>query len=99
MLAKAAIRTVANSIWTVSIAALALSGATARAQEAAKPPITADSSALAKAQAAMATPHPGKAVYEQSCAACHNHPEATRAPALDTLKAMRYQTILYALNE
>lgn len=43
--------------------------------------------------------HPGKAVYDQACAACHNNPEATRAPALDTLKAMRYQTLLYALNE
>ena len=43
--------------------------------------------------------HPGKAVYEQACAACHNNPEATRAPALDTLKGMRYQTLLYALNE
>jgi polyvinyl alcohol dehydrogenase (cytochrome) len=44
-------------------------------------------------------PHPGQAVYDQACAACHNNPEATRAPAFDTLKAMRYQTILYALNE
>jgi polyvinyl alcohol dehydrogenase (cytochrome) len=43
--------------------------------------------------------HPGRAVYDQACAACHNNPEATRAPALDTLKGMRYQTLLYALNE
>jgi polyvinyl alcohol dehydrogenase (cytochrome) len=43
--------------------------------------------------------HPGKSVYDQACAACHNNPETTRAPALDTLKAMRYQTLLYALNE
>ncbi|MBM0107228.1 PQQ-binding-like beta-propeller repeat protein [Steroidobacter sp. S1-65] len=55
--------------------------------------------ALSGAQAAMEAPHPGQAVYERSCAACHNQPEATRAPSLDTLKAMRYQTILYALNE
>ena len=46
-----------------------------------------------------AAPHPGKAVYDQACATCHDHPETTRAPALDTLKAMRYQTLLYALNE
>src|SRR5687768_8050505 len=43
--------------------------------------------------------HPGKTVYEQACAACHNNPEATRAPAFETLKGMRYQTLLYALNE
>ncbi|MBL8266861.1 PQQ-binding-like beta-propeller repeat protein [Steroidobacter sp.] len=49
--------------------------------------------------APAATPHPGQAVYESSCALCHAHPETTRAPALDTLKAMRYQTLLYALNE
>ncbi len=49
--------------------------------------------------AEAAKDHPGKAVYDQACAACHNNPEATRAPALDTLKAMRYQTLLYALNE
>ena len=43
--------------------------------------------------------HPGKAVYEQACAACHNNPEATRSPSFDTLREMRYQTLLYALNE
>jgi polyvinyl alcohol dehydrogenase (cytochrome) len=50
-------------------------------------------------QSTPAATHPGKAVYEQACAACHNNPEATRAPAFDTLQGMRYQTILYALNE
>lgn len=55
--------------------------------------------AAAPTQAATETPHPGQTLYEQSCGTCHNHPETTRAPALDTLKAMRYQTILYALNE
>ena len=43
--------------------------------------------------------HPGKAVYERSCGACHDNPEATRSPSLDTLKAMRYQTISYALTQ
>src|SRR5689334_10097988 len=43
--------------------------------------------------------HPGKALYDQACGACHNNPEASRAPALETLKGMRYQTLLYALNE
>lgn len=42
--------------------------------------------------------HPGKAVYDKSCASCHEHPE-TRAPALATLKGMRYGTIHYSLTE
>ena len=99
MLANAALRTAAYSAWVALIGALVPPGGPAHAQDARQAPVAADSSALARAQAAMETPHPGKAVYEQSCAACHNHPEATRAPSLDTLKAMRYQTILYALNE
>jgi polyvinyl alcohol dehydrogenase (cytochrome) len=41
----------------------------------------------------------GKAVYDRACAACHNNPEATRSPSLDTLKSMRYQTISYALTK
>ena len=97
MHAKAANRTIARGAWGW-LAALTLSGAAAWAQQGA-PQAGQDAGALARAQAAMETPHPGKAVYEQSCAACHNQPEATRAPSLDTLKAMRYQTILYALNE
>jgi polyvinyl alcohol dehydrogenase (cytochrome) len=49
----------------------------------------------------MAPPaeHPGKAVYDKACAACHNNPEATRSPSLATLQAMRYQTIDYALTQ
>jgi polyvinyl alcohol dehydrogenase (cytochrome) len=62
--------------------------------------------AMAAAQAAMGMQsasdtagHPGKAVYERACVACHDNPEATRSPSLDTLKAMRYQTISYALTQ
>jgi polyvinyl alcohol dehydrogenase (cytochrome) len=64
-----------------------------------------DPAAMAAAQAAMqAQPadksnHPGKAVYDKACAACHDNPEATRSPALETLKAMRYQTINYSLTQ
>lgn len=53
----------------------------------------------ASAAAETVKEHPGKAVYEQACAACHNNPETARAPALATLQGMRYQTLLYALNE
>src|SRR5262245_3067045 len=42
--------------------------------------------------------HPGKAVYEQYCAACHNQP-ATRAPALASLQQMSAQTLRFALTE
>ena len=42
--------------------------------------------------------HPGKAVYEQYCAACHNLP-ATRAPALASLQQMSAQTLRFALTE
>jgi polyvinyl alcohol dehydrogenase (cytochrome) len=42
--------------------------------------------------------HPGKAVYEQYCAACHNQP-ATRAPALTALQQMSAQTLRFTLTE
>ena len=43
--------------------------------------------------------HPGKAVYDKACAACHDHPGTTRAPPFDALKGMRYGTIHFALTE
>ncbi|HEV7714784.1 MAG TPA: c-type cytochrome, partial [Steroidobacteraceae bacterium] len=48
---------------------------------------------------AVATEHPGKAIYAKACAACHDHPEATRAPSFDALRATRYATIHFALTE
>lgn len=42
--------------------------------------------------------HPGKAVYEQYCAACHNQP-ATRAPALSALQQQSAQTLRFTLTE
>jgi polyvinyl alcohol dehydrogenase (cytochrome) len=44
-------------------------------------------------------PHPGRAIYEQSCGVCHDNPEATKSPALETLQRMRYQMIDYALTQ
>src|SRR5512138_1151222 len=79
-------------------------GACAQPQPA-KTPSIGNPKAMAAAQAAMGVEgadnanHPGKAVYDRVCAACHNNPEATRSPSLDTLKSMRYQTISYALTQ
>jgi mono/diheme cytochrome c family protein len=44
------------------------------------------------------TTHPGELVYQRSCAMCHDHGEALRAPTLATLKGMRYQQIYFALT-
>lgn len=42
---------------------------------------------------------PGKAVYERACASCHDNAEATRAPSLTTLQAMRPEIINFALTQ
>jgi polyvinyl alcohol dehydrogenase (cytochrome) len=42
--------------------------------------------------------HPGEAVYKQSCAMCHDQPEATRSPSRDNMKAMSFQFVNYALT-
>jgi polyvinyl alcohol dehydrogenase (cytochrome) len=43
--------------------------------------------------------HPGKTLYEKSCASCHDHPAETRSPAVATLRGMRYGSIDFALTE
>ncbi len=54
---------------------------------------------LAQAQATDEAPHPGKAVYEQFCAACHTDPEAGgRTPPLDALRKMNAQVLMSALT-
>jgi polyvinyl alcohol dehydrogenase (cytochrome) len=92
------------------LSALALVGC---AQPASKPSTTqpaaakssapiGDPAAMAAAAAAMQSAgadHPGKAIYARSCAACHDNPEATRSPSLETLRSMRYQTVSYALTQ
>ena len=49
------------------------------------------------AAAKPAGPHPGEAVYKQRCAACHDNPEATRAPSRATLARMASGNISNAL--
>jgi len=49
--------------------------------------------------AAAPAVHPGEAVYNQSCAACHDNPEATRSPSRDNLKGMSFQFVNYALTQ
>jgi polyvinyl alcohol dehydrogenase (cytochrome) len=53
----------------------------------------------AQAAAPSAKLEIGEGLYRVGCAACHDNPEASRAPSLATLKAMRFQTITYALTE
>jgi len=40
----------------------------------------------------------GEALYNETCAACHNMPEATRSPPLETLKRMGARAVRYALT-
>lgn len=52
-----------------------------------------------QAQTADALPHPGQALYRLRCAACHDNPEETKAPARATLSAMSYQVLSFALTQ
>lgn len=54
---------------------------------------------FAQAQATDDQPHPGKAVYDANCAACHNAPPAgDRAPPVASLRKMSAQTLTAALT-
>jgi polyvinyl alcohol dehydrogenase (cytochrome) len=48
---------------------------------------------------AAAPEHPGRAIYLRACAGCHDNPQTTRAPSLQTLRGMRYVSIHVALTE
>jgi polyvinyl alcohol dehydrogenase (cytochrome) len=54
--------------------------------------------ATAKAAPPQPAAQAGEGMYRRTCAMCHDHGEALRAPALATLKGMRYQQIYYALT-
>ncbi len=54
---------------------------------------------VAASMVTAADPHPGQSVYQKSCASCHDHPDQTRAPTLEALKAMRYGQLHFALTE
>jgi polyvinyl alcohol dehydrogenase (cytochrome) len=43
--------------------------------------------------------HPGRKIFDQSCAACHDNPEQTRAPATASLRLMRREVIEYTLTQ
>src|SRR3954465_11271073 len=47
---------------------------------------------------APAPDHPGKALYQQHCAACHDHPVETKSVPFETLRGTRYVTLHYALT-
>lgn len=43
--------------------------------------------------------HPGELVYKNACAACHDNPGTTLAPALPALKVMRAEALTFAITE
>lgn len=42
--------------------------------------------------------HPGHALYQQYCAACHDRPVETKSVPFETLRGMRYVSLHYALT-
>lgn len=52
----------------------------------------------ASAQPATDEALPGRAIYDQTCAACHDHPAQTRAPGLASLRAMRPSSVEYHMT-
>ena len=53
----------------------------------------------ASPQAPQTASSPGETIYNNQCAGCHDHPDATRAPPRSTLNAMTGASIRYALTE
>jgi polyvinyl alcohol dehydrogenase (cytochrome) len=55
--------------------------------------------ALAQTPASAPADHPGKAVYDRSCASCHDNPGTTRAATLAAIQAMSPGQIRSSLTE
>ena len=43
--------------------------------------------------------HPGKALYEKYCSACHDKPDLTRAVPFAQLKNMRLGNLFFAMSD
>jgi len=82
-----------------AVALLALGCSQPAVQPAQEPPAASAPANSTAAAAPTAGEHPGKAVYDRACAACHNNPEATRSPSLEALRRMRFTNVNYALTE
>jgi len=55
--------------------------------------------AIAAEPAAPADAHPGKALYEKHCSACHDKPDLTRAVPFAQLKNMRLGNLFFAMTD
>jgi polyvinyl alcohol dehydrogenase (cytochrome) len=86
-----------NKIGLAAISVAAIAVAVVAVAEPAGPsasgPRTDHAAALAEDAA-----HPGRAVYDKTCSACHDHPAATRAPSLESLRAMRPSSVEYHIT-
>ena len=55
--------------------------------------------ALAAEAAASAAVHPGQALYEKHCSACHDKPDLTRAVPFAQLRNMRLGNLFFAMTD
>ncbi|RYG88196.1 hypothetical protein EON77_00985, partial [bacterium] len=53
---------------------------------------------VATAAEAPPSDHPGRALYQQHCSTCHDHPVETKSVPFETLRGTRYVTLHYALT-
>lgn len=65
----------------VAVSAIALAVSCSTPVETVQVPADIQTTSVAE----VTGPHPGEAIYETRCAACHNNPEATKAPPRETL--------------